>query len=206
VNRFFACLLLGCSAFCLAQSPQVKSGNPDPPEKATNSQNRAPGKGDLSDLFRNARLKIKEHKQRPVDGDDGFRLASGIWLPEVPGNDLISPEQVSISCIAADKSCTVLRARLIVNPWSVELDDPDETDFKVISWDAHGLFAAYGPDRVDKCHRSVLSMSFASGEVSLSDIPTHEKGCETFVNTNTYRLHQGSYYIDTTEKTDGQIL
>ena len=158
---------------------------------------------DLASMFRNSRLKINQEKVHPVDGNDAVRVAWGIWVPEVAGNDLIEPEQVSITCSAYNKSCAVLRTRLEVRPWGVELEGPDETDFKVISWDAQGLFAIYGPDRVDKCQRSTLAMSFASGEISLSDIPTHVKGCEVFVITNSYRLIQGQYYVDTTPKNNG---
>jgi hypothetical protein len=203
VNRFSAFLLLACSTVCLAQTPPITSKGGVTPVKAQGSQDKATVKGDLSDLFRNARLKIKEGEPRPLDVVGDYAFASGIWIAEVPGNDLVVPEQVSISCNAPDKSCSVLRVRLIVNPRNIELEEPDETDFNIMSWDAHGLLATYGPDQVDKCHRSVLSMSFASGDVSLSDIPTHEKGCEMFVNTNTYHLHRGRYYVDTTPNNDG---
>ena len=201
---FLRCLVLACSAVCLAQTPQSRSDNAGLPETRTGPQAKAPVKDGFPDLFRNVRLKIKEDKLQPVAGNDKIRVAWGVWMPEVPGNDLISPEQVSISCNATESLVACCGSGLRVSPWGIELEKPDETDFNIISWDARGLLATYGPDQVvDKCHRSVLSMSFASGEVSLSDIPTHEKDCKVFVNTNTYRLQPGSYYVDTTPNNDG---
>ena len=47
-------------------------------------------------------------------------------------------------------------------------------------------------------------MSFRSGSVSTSDIPTHEKGCEMFPETDTYRLVRGQYYVDTTPGNDAE--
>jgi hypothetical protein len=45
-------------------------------------------------------------------------------------------------------------------------------------------------------------MNFASGIMSVSDIPTRVKGCEMFTETNTYRLKRGNYYIDTSPDND----
>jgi hypothetical protein len=89
------------------------------------------------------------------------------------------------------------------------LDDIDETSWQITSWDEHGLLAAYDayPSATavsERCHRHVLSMSFASGAVSTSDIPTHEKGCETFKQTDSYRLVRGVYYVDTTPGNDAE--
>ena len=56
----------------------------------------------------------------------------------------------------------------------------------------------------DRCNRHVLTMTFAAGAVSTSDIPTHEKGCEPFPETNSYRLARGGYYIDTTPGNDAE--
>lgn len=52
-----------------------------------------------------------------------------------------------------------------------------------------------------KCHH-VLTMTFDSGAVSSADIPTHEKGCEAFPETNSYRLARGNYYVDTSPAND----
>jgi len=45
-------------------------------------------------------------------------------------------------------------------------------------------------------------MDFDSGAVSVSDIPTHKKGCEMFQQTDSYRLQRGNYYVDTTPGND----
>jgi hypothetical protein len=86
------------------------------------------------------------------------------------------------------------------------IGDPDETDWQISSWDERGLFATYGPSKhgnnSDNCHRHVLTMTFGSGAISTSDIPTHEKGCEIFLKTNSYRLARGNYWIDTSTGND----
>ena len=87
--------------------------------------------------------------------------------------------------------------------------DIEEKTWSVISWDKNGLLASYDADPSptaalsEKCHRHVLSMSFASGAVSTSDIPTHEKGCEMLPETDTYKLVRGQYFVDTTLGNDG---
>jgi hypothetical protein len=146
--------------------------------------------------------KAAKKKPCPVIGDDANRTASGVWKSEVPGNDLLSPEQVAISCSAPERQCSVQRVRFDADQLGISVKGPDETDYQIVSWDARSLFATHDPDYSDKCHRSVLSMSFATGDVSLSDIPTNEKGCEIFKDTNSYRLIQGNYYVDTTPHND----
>jgi len=93
----------------------------------------------------------------------------------------------------------------------VEIGDIDETIWQISFWDSDGLLASYGPDisalaANDRCHRHILAMSFVSGAVSTSDIPTQEKGCEAFTETNSYRLVRGNYYVDTTPGNDRDKL
>ena len=116
----------------------------------------------------------------------------------------MSPEQARIDCDAQEKQCRMLQVRFELDQLGVSIKGPDETDFAIVSWDAKSLFATHDPDFSDKCHKSVLTISFANWNVSLSDIPTHEKGCEIFKDTNSYRLIQGNYYVDTTPNNDSK--
>lgn len=89
----------------------------------------------------------------------------------------------------------------------VSVMGPEEKEWPIISWDAQGLLATYGPEihataASDRCHSHVLTMTFHSGAVSTSDIPTHEKKCEEFPETDSYRLVRGNYYVDTTPGND----
>ncbi|SRR6266851_280842 len=82
-----------------------------------------------------------------------------------------------------------------------------DVGWEIRSWDAHGLLASYDPNvsavaTSDRCHHHVLTMTFASGAVSTSDIPTRAKGCEEFPETNSYRLVRGNYYVDTSPAND----
>jgi hypothetical protein len=137
-------------------------------------------------------------KPCPIDLASPYISLSGIWRSEVPGVFLVSPEQVWIECEAQEKQCRVLRVRFDLDKLGVSIQGPDETDYQVISWDAKSLFATHDPDVLDRCHRSVLTINAAGGDASVSDIPTHEKGCEIFKDTNSYRLVTGNYYVDTT--------
>jgi hypothetical protein len=147
-------------------------------------------------------VKLAAKKTCPIDGNEAYRVASGIWKGEGSDSDLMSPEQISITCWADEKSCSVMTISLDVDKLGISIKGPDETDYRIDSWDTEGLVAIHDPNMTDTCHRSILSMSFAAGEVSLSDIPTHAKGCEIFKETNSYRLVDGQYYVDTTPKND----
>jgi hypothetical protein len=134
-----------------------------------------------------------------------------MWVPESsdPANALLFPEQVTITCTQPSKTCQEWKVTLEPIGGVIFLDDIDETSWQITSWDEHGLLAAYDayPSATavsERCHRHVLSMSFASGAVSTSDIPTHEKGCETFKQTDSYRLVRGVYYVDTTPGNDAE--
>lgn len=164
----------------------------------------------LSSVFSNDRLKRGELKDYPITGDDQWRGVGGMWVMESKGPEkaLLFPEQVRITCSNSDKTCRELSVTLGVMGGLVEIMGPDEKIWQINSWDEHGLLATYDADPSanalsEKCHRHVLSMSFASGVVSTSDIPTHEKGCETFKTTDSYRLVRGEYYVDTTPGNDG---
>jgi hypothetical protein len=161
-------------------------------------------------LYSNDRLKRFELKDYPIDADGGYCTVDGMWVPESkePAKALPSPEQVKITCSISDKSCRELKVTLGPIGGLVFIAGIDETIWPITSWDSHGLLASYGPDVdalgvSDRCHRHVLTMSFASGAVSTSDLPTHEKGCETFTETDSYRLAKGEYYVDTTPGNDG---
>ena len=163
-----------------------------------------------SDVFRNDMLKRGEQPDRAVIGDNQWREVSGMWVLESnnPEAALLFPEQVTIICTQPEKSCRELKVTMGVMAGLVDIEGPDETIWQINSWDQNGLLASYDVDSSafaasEKCHRHVLSMSFASGAVSTSDIPTHEKGCDVFKTTNSYRLVRGNYFVDTTLGKDG---
>jgi hypothetical protein len=164
----------------------------------------------LSRVFHNDRLKRGELKDYEITGDSQWRSVSGMWVPESndPANDLLFPEQVTITCTQHSRTCQEMKVTLGVMAGIVTIEDIGQTIWQINSWDEHGLLAAYDTDpsanaASERCHRHVLSMSFASGAVSTSDIPTHEKGCEAFKTTDSYRLVRGNYYIDTTPGNNG---
>jgi len=166
----------------------------------------------LSGVFHNDRLKRAEDPDYEITGDGQWRRVSGMWVPESdhPANDLLFKEQVTIACDRPSSTCKELK--IILEPFGglIFIDGIEETTWQITSWDEHGLLATYDADpsanaaASEKCHRHVLSMSFASGAVSASDIPTHEKGCETFKQTDSYRLVRGQYYVDTTPGNDAE--
>ncbi len=138
-----------------------------------------------SNPFHNERLKRAELKDYPIETfHDTLAIVDGMWVPESkdPAKALVFAEQVKINCTNSEKTCEELK--VILEPMSgVVFVDIDQTIWQITSWDAHGLLASYGPDvsaraASDRCNRHVLTMTFATGAVSTSDIPTHEKGCE----------------------------
>ena len=159
-------------------------------------------------MIGNGRLKMAGFESMPINAEGGFLIVDGIWLPESnnPDDALAFPEQVKITCDQTEKVCREMKVTLSGFGGMLTIVGPDETDWPISSWDARGLFATYGPsdhgNTSDKCHRHVLTMTFGSGAVSTSDIPTHEKGCEIFLKTNTYRLARGGYWIDTSPGND----
>jgi len=162
-----------------------------------------------SNPFRNERLKRAELKDYPIETFHGtVVIVDGMWVPESkdPAKEIVFPEQVKIICTNSEKTCE--EVKVILEPTSgVVFVDIDQTTWQITSWDEHGLLASYGPDvsalaASERCHRHVLAMTFASGAVSTSDIPTHEKGCEMFAETESHRLARGGYYVDTTSGND----
>ena len=165
----------------------------------------------LSGVFHNDRLKRAELNDYEITGDSRWRRVSGMWVPESnnPANNLLFLEQVTITCTQPSRTCEELK--IIFEPLGglIFIDGVDETTWQITSWDEHGLLATYDADpsanaASEKCHRHVLSMSFVSGAVSTSDIPTHDKGCEAFKATDSYRLVRGVYYVDTTPGNDAE--
>jgi hypothetical protein len=164
-----------------------------------------------SNWLHNERLKRREDNDRPIETfHNTLVIVDGMWVPESrdPKKEMVFPEQVKIICKNSEKTCE--EVKVVLGPMSgvVFVDSIDQTIWPITSWDAHGLLASYGPDvsalaASDRCHRHVLAMTFASGAVSTSDIPTHEKGCEMFAETDSYRLARGAYYVDTTPGNDG---
>jgi hypothetical protein len=164
----------------------------------------------LSKALRNERLKRYEIAAYSIIGDNDHRLISGVWVPEAKdqAKALVFPEQVNLVCSNSEKVCRELKVTLGVLEGMISIMDIDETDWPISSWDARGLVASYAPDTSataaasDKSHHHVLTMTFDSGAVSTADIPTHEKGCEAFPDTNSYRLARGNYYVDTSPAND----
>jgi hypothetical protein len=157
----------------------------------------------------NGRLKMSGTESLvPINAEGGSLIVDGIWLPESnnPDDALAFPEQVKITCDETEKVCRESKVTLSGFGPMLTIVGPDETDWPIVSWDAHGLLASYGPNRAtsgsDNCHSHVLTMSFGSGAVSTSDIPTHEKGCDMFRKTNSFRLARGGYWIDTSSGND----
>ena len=87
----------------------------------------------------------------------------------------------------------------------VEVFDPEETTYQVSKWDQNMLIASTDePDSsaTSKCHIRVVTMHFASGVVTDTDMPTHKQGCDAFKIVNTYRLKRGNYFIDLSANND----
>lgn len=185
---FFAASLCACLAIV--------------PARASAGQEKKPK--DFSSIFHNDRLKALSLPDRPITGDASYRVVSGFWVADTkdPSKTLVFPQQVRISCASYKKTCTEMSVTLAPTPISVSIQEIEDEEFDINTWDAHGLLASYGGDPSSKCQRHVLTMDFDTGAVSLSDIPTHQRGCEAFVETNSYRLVQGNYYIDTTPGND----
>lgn len=160
--------------------------------------------------FRNDRLKRSEGKDSPIKSFHDTRvIVDGMWVPESkdPAREIVLPEQVEIICTHSEMTCEEMKVTLGPTAGVVFIDSIGQTVWTVTSWDGHGLLASYGPEvsalaASDRCHRHVLAMTFSSGAISTSDIPTHEKGCEMFAETDSYRLIRGFYYIDTSPGND----
>ncbi|MGD1108459.1 MAG: hypothetical protein ABR865_15570 [Terracidiphilus sp.] len=141
---------------------------------------------------------------------DGSLDADGIWIPEPDdkAHQLIYPEQARIICNKGEQSCLEMQLSFTsVGNEFVMVNGPEETIWPIKSWDKTSLLAEYGPFPMssklsDKCESHVLSIMFASGAVTTSDIPTDREGCEAIKETNSYRLAGGWYDVDTSPHND----
>lgn len=184
--------------------------NPVPQEHSSTqgekiSSPSAPPTSSFSAALQNSRVKVLKTGDYPIIGDNELRIVGGVWLPESndPAKALVFREQAKITCTSSDKTCRELTVPLGSLGDMAEIMDVEEKDWPIISWDERGLLASYGPDpsktaaASDRRHSHILTMTFGSGAVSTSDIPTHEKRCEEFKETDSYRLVRGNYYVDT---------
>jgi hypothetical protein len=157
-------------------------------------------------VFHNERLKALSLPDHSITGDSHSRLVSGFWVSESkdPTKTLVFPQQVRIRCTAYNKTCTETSVTIAPTPQMVSIQEIDDEDYDINTWDAHGLLASYGGEELSAspCQRHVLTMDFDSGAVSVSDIPTRRKGCEAFTETDSYRLVRGNYYVDTSPGND----
>jgi len=160
----------------------------------------------VSSFLQNDRLKTITLPDSPIMGNDHSRFVSGFWVSESkdPQKRLVFLLQVKIECHNFDrKECVEIIVTIAPVKGMVSIQDIDTERYGVNRWDSRGLVASYGGDESSRCQRHVLTMEFASGAVSVSDIPTRVKGCEAFTETDSYRLVRGNYYVDTTPGNDG---
>jgi hypothetical protein len=160
-----------------------------------------------SGVFHNERLKTLVLSGPPLFKEKAHSsgaLATGFWVSESndPSKALVLPMQVKLQCFKYSKECTEVSVTLGVVKSMVSIQDLDTTTYGVDKWDEHGLTASYGGDESSRCQRHVLTIDFDSGAVSVADIPTRKTGCEAFVETDSYKLMRGQYYIDTTPGND----
>jgi hypothetical protein len=158
----------------------------------------------LSTAFHNERLKTITYPDSAIVGSDHSRLVTGFWVSESkdPSKALVFPQQVSIRCSHYNKECVEIGVTLAPVKDMVSIQDIDTTTYDVDKWDANGLTASFDGDPSSRCQRHVLTMDFESGAVSVADIPTRQKGCEAFTETDSYRLVRGMYYVDTSPGND----
>ena len=165
----------------------------------------------IASALQNDRLKLVKLSDYPINDEPGsMAMADGVWISDIPGPDhkLVQPQQVSIQCMAnalfpdehKKGECSVRTVTLGVIQGMVDIMGPDEDVFEITDWNKDRLSASYDDG---KCHLQILTMTFAIGRVLVSDIPTNKPGCEAFTTTNSYHLVRGQYYVDTTEKNDG---
>lgn len=159
----------------------------------------------LASFLQNDRLKTLILPDRPIFGNLRSRTVDGFWESEVKDRALAFPQQVKIDCHnygPENRECVETSVSIAPTKGLVSIQEIDTTEYEVDSWDGTGLVASYGGDAGSRCQRHVLTMTFSSGAVSVSDVPTREKGCEAFTMTNSYRLIRGNYYVDTSPGND----
>ena len=159
-------------------------------------------------LTHNDRFKAVTYKDSPIIGPSGYRAVEGIWAPESKhaSKALALPLQVRIECDnygVHDRKCVEISVTLVPMPALVSVQEINTQEYVIDRWDADGLVASYGGgEGSSPCQRHVLTMDFQSGHVTAVDIPTHKKGCEAFVESNSYHLVRGNYYVDTSPNND----
>jgi hypothetical protein len=170
---------------------------------AASAQDKKP-ENFFSAVFHNERLKALSLPDRSITGDNHYRLVSGFWVSESkdPTKTLVFPQQIRIRCTANNKTCTETSVTIAPTPQMISIQEIDDEEYDINTWEAHGLLASYGDDPSSPCQRHVLTMDFDSGAVSVSDVPTRKKGCEAFTETDSYRLVRGNYYVDTSPGND----
>jgi hypothetical protein len=165
-----------------------------------------PRPASLSAFLSNDRLKSEQFPDEPIEVPEYVVVVDGMWMPSPtePEKSLVFPEQVRIICTQSDMNCRVSTVTLGAVEGMVKIDTIDAEDYPIDTWDKNSIHASMGADKFEKpntpnrCHRHAITISFESGAVIEADVPTGEKGCETFSETNTYRLVRGNYYVDTT--------
>jgi hypothetical protein len=160
-------------------------------------------------ILQNDRLKTVTLPDSPVVGGDRHRVVAGFWLSESkqPQKVLGFLQQVSIECrnyADLPKECVEISVTIAPEKRMVSIQEIGSATYDVNSWDSRGLVASYGGGVDSLCVRHRLTMDFSSGAVSLSHIPIRTKGCEALrsIETDSYRLVRGNYYVDTTPGND----
>ena len=150
----------------------------------------------ISNLFSNSHLQVEP---MPYNKDDvRLGIADGVWELS-DGNHPVDPEEASILCIKRDRTCTIETVKLELSNQKIRIESPQSEDYKISEWNSETITATHAPNIVDKCHHSVLMMTFSTSEVTMTDIPTHADGCQFSTMTNTWHLVRAAYYIDTSQ-------
>ena len=133
-------------------------------------------------------------------GRQDLITASGVWVPDSanPQKALFIKQQVAISCIrnsdvAHNDECVELITSFAIMGGTVVLSAPSEVDFKIAKWGDDGVTASSSDE---KCAVQHLFISVPTDKVSVTDAPTHAKGCEAINEQNSYNLVNASYQID----------
>lgn len=167
--------------------------------------------GSVSSFFHNDRLKIYQGVTTTIPwliaARGGSFEVKGVLKSESsdPNEALVFPEEDTIICSKSDMTCQVLEVDLGGFPPLVQIFHPSESSYHINRWDAHGLMASINPSATElppssrRCNTRVLTMTFQEGEVTLTQIPTHAKGCSIYKTAQSYRLELGwEYYVVTT--------
>jgi len=152
------------------------------------------------------RLKVMPIPDLHIYGNEYYKDVSGIWEPESndPKKRLVLKQQVSIECHrnteGQNDGCVERNVNVSSEGRMISIMGPDETDLNIRDWNSKNLIASQDVSGTTTCHYEVLTMTFVTNSVSITDIPTGKAGCEAFDRPNSYKLSGGSYYVDTTPK------